>query len=189
MRTKTEQTPRLTVSALKQRGWTEALIRNFLGGSDATRPNPHYRTGPPMRLYDEPRVLAVEASEDFETAFAKARQRSERAKRAAREQERVLIEAIQRVPLRIERLPFEDLRVRAIAHYNARNEHRDRYATLDSDRDFLRRIMMNYARHRLCDYDPILAACRGRVGILAAYSVLKERVMTASVDTYPELGG
>ena len=41
----------LTKSQLKDRGWTDSLIRKFLSEADKTRTNPHYRSGPPMRLY------------------------------------------------------------------------------------------------------------------------------------------
>jgi hypothetical protein len=48
--------------ALKARGWTGTLIRRFLPTPDRTKVNPHYRSGPPMRLYDlarvEPRLTA-----------------------------------------------------------------------------------------------------------------------------------
>jgi hypothetical protein len=50
-----------TMRQLKQRGWTAALIKKFLDPPDATRPNPHYKSAAPMRLYMATRVEAVES--------------------------------------------------------------------------------------------------------------------------------
>ena len=40
----------LTLTDLKARGWTDALVKQFLGEPDATRPNPHYRKAAPNAL-------------------------------------------------------------------------------------------------------------------------------------------
>ena len=41
----------VTPSGLKgKRGWTDAMIRNMLGGPDKTAPNLHYRRAAPMKL-------------------------------------------------------------------------------------------------------------------------------------------
>src|SRR5690606_991259 len=45
---------------LKARNWTEAAIKRFLGEPDDTKPNPHYKSGPPMRLWLKERAEAVE---------------------------------------------------------------------------------------------------------------------------------
>ncbi|UBV43619.1 hypothetical protein LAJ19_05245 [Deinococcus taeanensis] len=78
---------------LKDRGWTPALIRRFLGEHDRTRPN-GLRMGrrrlPPVKLYEEARVLEVERDDAFLAAQARAADARERAERtrAARTQAR-----------------------------------------------------------------------------------------------------
>jgi hypothetical protein len=50
---------------LRQRGWTEAMIRDLLGDPDLTADNPHYKTAAPMRLWRLQRAEAVEATPEF----------------------------------------------------------------------------------------------------------------------------
>jgi hypothetical protein len=59
---------------LRERGWTEAMIRDLLGDPDLRVGNPHYKTAEPMRLWRLQRVEAAEASPEF----ALRRERAER---------------------------------------------------------------------------------------------------------------
>lgn len=52
-------------SELKQRGWTEGLIRKFLPKPDETKTNPIIRSAAPMKLYKIKRVERIEKSEKF----------------------------------------------------------------------------------------------------------------------------
>ena len=65
---------------LKERGWTEAMIRDLLGDPDLYADNPHYKSAAPMRLWRLQRAEAVEASPEF----AARRERAERQCAAAR---------------------------------------------------------------------------------------------------------
>jgi len=69
----------LPVSELLRRGWTQGLIEKLLGKPDQLMTNPHYRSGPKMRLYARARVLKAEASPDFRAvqALREARKRVE----------------------------------------------------------------------------------------------------------------
>jgi hypothetical protein len=59
---------------LKERGWTEAMIRDLLGDPDLYVDNPHYKKAAPMRLWRLCRVEAAEA----DPGFAAQRERAER---------------------------------------------------------------------------------------------------------------
>lgn len=81
-----DDTPFLSTHDLKGRGWTPALIRDFLGPHDASRPN-RMRLGgrrrlPPVKLYLRERVDDAETSEDFLVAQNRAMEARERAERA-----------------------------------------------------------------------------------------------------------
>jgi hypothetical protein len=180
---------RLSAAQIKERGWTEALVHRFPGEPDLTRPNPRYRSAAPMRLYDLARVEAAESTEEFATALTAAVARSARAKEAARHQKEALLAAIEAVPISVRRIAMSELRELAIDDYNAWNCGRlDKEPASDgSDPDFLRRITRNFVRHRLCNYDEILGACSGQVGIALAYSLLRDRVEAEIDATYPEL--
>jgi hypothetical protein len=41
----------LTQTQLKERGWTEGLIKRFLPRPSKRKENPNYKSGPPMCLY------------------------------------------------------------------------------------------------------------------------------------------
>ena len=55
----------LTMAGLRERGWTDAMIREYLGESDATRPNPRYWSAAPMKLYLAERAEAAEAAPEW----------------------------------------------------------------------------------------------------------------------------
>ena len=57
---------------LKERGWTEAMIRDLLGKPDALRDNPYYKSADPMRLWRLQRVEAIEATPGFAQRQARA---------------------------------------------------------------------------------------------------------------------
>lgn len=87
---------------LKQRGWTEAMIKNLLGRPDATRESElrvgwsRRRAGGEVKRYRRARVEEIEASEDFELAQQKAADRrpsSEKAQATRRARETATIEA------------------------------------------------------------------------------------------------
>jgi hypothetical protein len=54
------------MAGLRERGWTDAMVREYLGEADATRPNPRYRSAAPMKLYLTERAEAAEASPGWE---------------------------------------------------------------------------------------------------------------------------
>lgn len=75
----------LATQDLKDRGWTPALIRRFLGEHDSTRPNGlkmGRRRLPPVKLYREERVHEAEADDTFLAAQARAADARERAEQA-----------------------------------------------------------------------------------------------------------
>ena len=57
-----------TISELKGRSWTDALIRDLLGEPDATEPNLRYRRATSMKMYGEMRVRKAEMGYRFQAA-------------------------------------------------------------------------------------------------------------------------
>lgn len=68
---------------LKERGWTESMIRDLLGGPDLRVDNPHYKTAAPMRLWRLQRAEAAEASPEFAARRDRAAGQCAAASRAA----------------------------------------------------------------------------------------------------------
>ena len=75
----------ISASGLKwERFWTDSLIKKFLGEPDKLGINPHYRTGPKVRLYNLKRVVEVERTKEFQEAFITSQKRSKQSKTVAR---------------------------------------------------------------------------------------------------------
>lgn len=181
-----EKVDRITLSTLKsERGWTDALVRKYLGEPDATAPNPRYRNaGSPMRLYDVDRVAKMERDPNFMDDYEKARERSARASKVAGRKRDELVSAIERVEIEIPVLPMDSLIQEAIDHYEGRNWG---CVQDDAPKDFLERITVNFVRHGLINYDAFLSGLRKRIGRHQAYCILKRRVLEKTATLYPAL--
>lgn len=183
----------LSSTQLKERGWTPALVKKFLGLPDATKPNPYYRSAAPMQLYALARVEVCEQEDCWKQAAAKAAVRSEAGKTAAARKAAVLITQAERMSITIVRLPLDTLVNRAIASYNAFHEemlwergHDYERASEQSDPAFLERITVNYIRHNLTEYDTHLEEVAGQVGVSEAGRVIRRRVYAQIAACYSE---
>lgn len=184
----------ISVAGLKQRGWTDGLTARFLGEPDKLVPNPHYRSGPKMRLYALDRVEEVEGSEPAKTLLARAQAQRERRSEAAlkvnAKKREILLKAISSIPIDVPRFDFDEVKAAAIRDYNdlwSSRGNYEKHATIDSDKKFLNRVIGNYIRHALVDYDAICSAMKGLVGRDEAYLLFRERIMAEIFTKYPEL--
>ena len=183
--------PMLTLKAVKERGWTDALIRKYLPTPDALKDNPMYKRAAPMKLYRLSRVEAAETTPEFTAAFEKilearpaARNAVQKAVETKRQQ---LLSYVQRLEIVVPVLARDDLLQQARWHYNDRNRERERFADGSSDPAFLRRITVNFVRHRLTEYEDELYRLFGRVGTADGYRALSIKVYTAIAEAYPYL--
>lgn len=188
MKLKREQ---LATSQPLKRGWTKSLIARYLIAPDEERVNPHYRGGPPMRLYNLARVEPLEQTDWFQAAKAKRVIRTAAAQKAIKTKRTKAIEWAESVDITIPQVSKAELSNAAISRYNERVHWESDYevspATIDSDPDFLDRITVNYIRHDLTDYDSLLANLYGTVGVDEAYEILRDRVDGEIRDQYPHL--
>jgi hypothetical protein len=196
----------ITPARLKsERGWTDGMIKTFLGEPDKTAPNPHYSSaGAPMRLYLLQRVEETEASAEWQAAKAAkagARAKIAKASKATADRKRAeLLAAIARVTVVVPELTMSQLRKLAVQHYNELWAARGKYEKRASENDdpaFLNRIAYNCLRHdlvviKLADgdvvyRDELLAALHGVVGKNDAYDALWDKVSEAVFNAYPDL--
>lgn len=188
----TPKEPHLSLAGLKARGWTPSLITRFLGEPDRLATNPHARSAAPMKLYRAARVESAEARAEFRAAQSAASMRQARGRDVAARKHAELVQQAEGLAIDLTVVPLDELQRRAIAHYNARGPRRDddwswTPATAASDRAFLERIMVNYARHQLTHYDRELDALYARVGVDAASSVIRRRVYARIAEAWPTL--
>ena len=180
----------LSKSAIKERGWTEALIRGFLGEADKTRQNPHYKSAPPMQMYLLTRIEQAEQRLDFLEAFERAQIRSRRGKAVAKQRTEELLNRVRNIEIPVQQLEPAAVLSKAIESYNHWNEgnlYSNKWASTDSDRDFLNRITVNYIRHHLTNYEAVVDALKGEVGRALAYHLVRNRVLDDISIAYPDL--
>ena len=73
-----------TPTGLRERGWTATLIERHLGPPDEYATNPHYRSGPKMRLYAIKRLEETEKKPAVSSALQKVLAARNRRSAAAR---------------------------------------------------------------------------------------------------------
>jgi hypothetical protein len=204
-----------TKTDLKERGWTERLIGELLGSPDEERPNPHYASGPTMKLYLVQRVRAAERRVAFQRSQKGRVARFEAAKKAAatrtRNEGRLIDEFVEKrsASIKIPEMAEGDLVERAKRKAEERRRIRevrqfewemkclergwdmeqDVYdgGEVESDEAYIRRICVNYLRHCCSEYDAVL----GELADCKADTRLADKYVKAVFDTisqtYPHL--
>lgn len=177
--------------ALKERGWTEASIRRFLAVPDKTKPNPYYKSGPPMRLWNPERVVGIESTVEWQDFRAKSEGPKRISKKIANAKREQLLEAIRNEPLPTIRKSGNINHVRRLACESYNRHQRDiesfAYASLNDAPTFLDRITVNYLRHECSDYEAKLEQIAGKIGCGDAYELIRNRVLDAIANAYPVL--
>lgn len=180
-----EKTEYISLSTLKERGWTDSIIKKMGLEPDKLVRNPHYRSASPMKLYALKRIEELEKSEQFIVLFSKAKPRKDAAKKAISTKIAKLFAYVDSIEIEVEYIPEPQLTRDAIDAYNMWQANRPSVANgkregfragKDSDKAFLARIKSNYIRHNLTNYNEILEDIKGQVGISEAYPELKKRV-------------
>lgn len=180
----------LSKTGLRERGWTESMIKKFLGKPDDERTNPHYKCAPSVKLYLLKRVEKIEAKEEFQKAIEKSKIRSEKMRQVAENKRDEILEYVLDLDIEIPVYGKEELYQKACWSYNNFHDLRDNDytpATLNSDKEFLNRITINYLRHNCTIYENELEKMFGCVGVQEAHNLLQTKINDAIKETYPFL--
>jgi hypothetical protein len=183
----------LTMPGLRGRGWTDAMIRDYLSEPDATRPNPRFWSAAPMKLYLTERAEAAEAQPDWaERKTRGAIRRAAGVAVAGRKRAETETLARQLAVSLLAGVAFPaDLRQTAIDAYNKR--HSDsctcpgwqelgfcaKRAEAGDSPELLRRITVDYVRRGLAGYNRAHSRLAGRVGHRDAHEILRAKVNAA----------
>lgn len=186
------KTEYISVTKLKERGWTDALIREYLEAPDKLCKNPFYSKGAPMRLYLLDRVESFEKSPVWRAALKKTKPRQASAIKAIQTKKEQLLEAVAQIQVVVPILPLPQIIQDACDAYNHFHnsldfDHDWRQATVNSDSVFLDRIAVNHLRHRLTSYEDDLAKVFGKVGVRCAYKEINQKIYVAISQAYPTL--
>jgi hypothetical protein len=167
-------------TALKDRGWNDKLIKMFLGAPD--------QSGRRVCRYEAVRVHRAEARPSFAEAQRGSAARRYAARRVAdakKERKRLWLEA---VTVKVHRIDEETLTRLAIEQHNAgRLGTNEPLASADSDKTLLDRICIRYLRRSMTGLDRLLEQAAGTAGTGEACVRLKQKVLGAIAEAYPEL--
>jgi len=180
----------LSASKIRERGWTDSLVRRFLDPPDTTAPNPIYRSAARVRLYDLTRVLKVEASPEWQAAKVVASRRSVASSRASTRRALDVVERAGQFEVTLPVLRDETLFRRAVDHRNELRNNRDgfEHATMESvDESTLRRWGVNYLRHVLTEYDSQIGRFAGKPGVRSVEAITRQVIYGTIAATYPGL--
>lgn len=173
-------------SDLRARGWTPAMVRQYLGDPDAIV---HIRgTSHDMHLFDAERVERVEAEPTWSERADQAARRSAAGKACADKKAAETTEWARAVEIKVPLMPMEELFDRARESYESlwASRGEERYADGDNEA-FLQRIAVNYLRHECSRYEHLLTSTKGEVARREAQEIIGERVLDAIANQYPEL--
>jgi hypothetical protein len=180
---------RITLSELRKRGWTDSLVERFLPECQATMTNPHYKTGPRIKLYVVARVQAIEASAAFQAAAERAKPRREASKRAAVTRKSRLTELIDRIAVAVPRFDWQTLIAKACKQYHVQATGPAPPTAREAEGRAVRleRLAVDYLRHVIMLNHRYVADRRGRLGVRLARTEFMRKVYDAIAETYPAL--
>lgn len=159
-------------SELKQRGWTDGLIKKFLPKPDETKTNPIVKSAAPMKLYKIKRVERIEKSEKFIKEMENISRRKIAARKAVETKTAKTVEWANSIKFNVPTLNKYKLLKKAIYHYE--QFHDTCVGSIDDE--FAARISTNYIRHECTNYDRVLDSLYGMVGRDKAYDIIKGKV-------------
>jgi len=178
-----------TSVGLREHGWTDAAIKRFLGEPDKRVPNPHYKSGPEMKLYAVARVLEIEKAPAWQEWLAASASRKRGAQTAVETKRVKLIEYAEAMRITVPEMPRDKVTALACRHYNMRSRDDDMPADKNSDEAFLERISVNYLRHQMSSYERQLMAVYGKVGVEEGVRIIRRKVYAAIAAAYPYFDG
>ena len=153
----------ISASGLKQsRGWTNTKIARLLVKPDKTVQNPHYKSAPPMKLYDLKRVKSIESSLLFIKYIPTIKQK-QGVKRAVR--------------TKINKIVLWAETTNIICNF-------------PNNLDIIHgteRQKVNYLRHECTSYEDDLDSTYGVTGKHTAYPIIKNRILKLIAERYPKL--
>ncbi|TXS16086.1 hypothetical protein EAO71_34325 [Streptomyces sp. ms191] len=179
----TDCTAYVTLDGLRERGWTDAMVRDLLGEADVQGRDPRRWSLAPVRLYRVSRVEAVERTPEFTRCAADSGRRSSAATAGAESRRLAVLAAIRAQPIEVPRLPAAELERRAVRHRRLLGARSPGGAAGGA----LVRWQVNYLRHALSRYETLLDGLYGVTGRAEAERVLRTRLYEAIAEAYPAL--
>ncbi|WP_137992483.1 hypothetical protein [Streptomyces vilmorinianum] len=179
----TDRTTYVTLAGLRERGWSDAMVRDLLGAPDVQGRDPRRWSLAPVRLYRVARVEAVERTPEFTQCAAASGRRSSAAEAGAERRREAVLAAIHAEPIAVPRLPAAELERRAVRHRHLLGARSPGGVAAGA----LVRWQVSYLRHALSRYETLLDGLYGSTGRAEAERLLSRRLYEAIAEAYPAL--
>jgi len=190
---------------LKERGWTDALIRDYLGNPDKEKKHSSYNSI--IKFYRTDKVEKAESKEDFKKALEKSSERKKSAKKAVDTKLQKAQGLLNDLDYALKKKLKKDTLIKAaLEHYNLQKGYhaaqRDGdYNPINSYKDFdgsekeydkfIERICVNYLRHDRSEYDlnliQIDSELKGKVGVHKIKRMQRNKILDSIKEKYPWL--
>lgn len=153
----------ITQSTILEMGWTKSMITKLLP-EPTLKPNPHYRSAAPMRIWKKQDVLDAMKTENFKLELEKANKRKISSKKAQNTKVNNLAEKMKQIAegITVSILPQEELESKTLKHQESRiyehisneTEYLERHCnSSESFEEYERSLgeMENFRMHRPSD--------------------------------------
>jgi hypothetical protein len=145
-----------------------------------------------MCLYNLKRIEQAELLPEFKEAQVKIGKRRTAAQKANNTKIAKIMKYVEEIKVEVPILPRKKLVSLACRSYNDMQMERamcgrstsEMTATKGSDEKFLNRIIVNYLRHELTEYELYLEDIFGKVGVFEAYVDIKAKILETIGITY-----
>ena len=162
----------------KIRGWTDWMIREFLGSPDKELDN---NFGKKTKLYLICRIELAERSPEFKKRLPEIWHLRRQAEKAIKTKRHKTEEWAIQVPIEIKKLSMAELYKQALSWHEVKDFSKV-HETL------AKRWMVNYLRHQCTAYDGLTTqGLYRKIGRDKAYQIIRERTLMLIINKYPVL--
>lgn len=180
-----------TASRLRERGWTDSLIRKLLGVPDDYAANTAYPGGAPVRLYSLTRVESIEAGAEFKAAKEQAGKRQSASLKAQSTKRATALKWIAEQPgPKLPPVPPQELNQLAVAWWNSthgwRGDNERWWSDAEAD-DYLAPIIVDYVLAKLSAYETRLRSTIGSAPTGDDLALIRGKILGAIAGAFPWL--
>lgn len=141
------------------------------------------RFGDTYYIYDISKLIPLLDSEFFHTEYEKSLKRKVKMLESCEKRRQQNISLVENIEIEIRKISLKQLKRLAIESWQNWNED----VWDDSSEEHTKRIMRNYVRHNLVDYDSVLEFFPGRLGRQEMYFTYRTKIDEEIERIYPEL--
>jgi len=181
----------VTASRVRERGWTDGLIRRLLGVPDDYAANTAYPGGAPVRLYSLTRVEQIEGGADFLAAKAKASKRQGASLKAqSTKRETALKWIAEQIGPKVPSVPQPELTRLAVDWWNQTHAWRgdcETWWTGAEAEQHLAPVTVDYILAQLHDYETRLRRTVGNTPSGDDLALIRGKILGAIAGAFPWL--